>query len=552
MTEETRESELLRQAVSAIPKPLIRQALIGVPVLFELAVRLLLGDVSGAGHYGEGLLLLVVATAVAAVAGRVPAWLVAALPWVDLAAVGLMRLVPDGNGLGLLAVLPTMWLAADRQLRGVAMGFLGTLVLVSLPSIGYYGMDPAWWSRALLIPTVAGMCALTVAGAGDLWARQNRRLEESRALNAAIVSTVDVGLVAVDDDGGYRAVNPRQEQFLAVAYPEGHRGLAGQTGEIYGPDRVTRLLPEELPSTRAARREHFRDQLIWVGADPAHQRALSVSAGPVIDVDGAFRGSVLSYHDVTDLMAALRVKDEFVASVSHELRTPLTSIMGFLELVLDDEVVSPSVREQLEVIHRNGERLLGLVGDLLLTAQAAEGRMPLTKQATDLSALAEQAVEQLLPRAAAKGVTVRCDLAPDAMLLVDPLRARQVVDNLVCNAVKYTPVGGTVVLTVIDLAGEVVLTVRDTGIGIAAEDRERLFTRFFRASEAHDLAIQGVGLGLAICKSIVDAHGGTIELDSEVGRGSTFRVRLPRVNVEPSLVPVSAGASGSSAASLRV
>jgi two-component system phosphate regulon sensor histidine kinase PhoR len=556
MAEATRESELLRRAVSAIPKPLIRQSLLCFPVLIDVVVRLTLGDVGG-GYYLEGLLLLVAATAVAAAAGRLPAWLVALLPWVDLAAIGLMRLVPDGNGLGLLAVLPAMWLAADGQVRGVAMGFVGAILLVSVPSLGYYGTDAAWWSRALLIPTVAGMCALTVAGAGEMWARQNRRLEEqghrlrealdeareSRALNAAIVSTVDVGLLALDDDGGYRLVNPRQEQFLALAYGSGHRGQAGQSGDVFGPDRVTPLRTDELPSTRATRREQFRDQLVWVGAERSQQRALSVSAGPVIDVHGGFHGSVLSYHDVTDLMAALSVKDEFVASVSHELRTPLTSILGFLELVLDEEEVSPSMRQQLEVIHRNGQRLLGLVGDLLLTAQAAEGRIALTKEVTDVSVLVERAVTELLPRADVRMVTFRCELAPDAVLLVDPLRMRQVIDNLVSNAVKYTPAGGTVVLTVTDAGDEVVLAVSDTGIGISAEDRERLFTRFFRSADAHDLAIQGIGLGLAICKSIVDAHDGSIELDSEVGRGSTFRVRLPRSHAEPSLVPVRAGAS---------
>ncbi len=563
MTEATRESELLRRAVSAIPKPLVRQLLLAFPVVLDLLVRVALDGADGAvggGLYEEGLLLLVVGTAVAAVADRLPPWFVALVPWIDLAAVGLMQLVPGGNGLGLLAVLPAMWLAADRQVPGVTQGFLGTFVLVSLPSLGYYGLDAAWWSRALLIPTVAGMCALTVAGAGEVWAKQNRRLEEqghrlrealdeareSRALNAAIISTVDVGLVALDADGGFRAVNPRQQQFLALAYPDGHGGWAGQAGEVYGPDRSTRLSSEELPSVRATRREQLHDQLIWVGADPVHQRALSVSAGPVVDAHGTFRGSVLSYHDVTDLMAALKVKDEFVASVSHELRTPLTSIIGFLEMVLDDQEVTPSVRAQLDVVRRNGERLLGLVGDLLLTAQAAEGRIQMTRATTDVSALVEQAVAELTPRAAAQGVTLRCDLAPDTVLFVDPLRTRQVVDNLVSNAVKYTLAGGTVDLTVTDAGSEVVLSVSDTGIGIAAEDRERLFTRFFRTSDAHDLAIQGIGLGLAICKSIVDAHGGTIELESEVGRGSTFRVRLPRTGVEPSLVTVRAAASGSS------
>jgi signal transduction histidine kinase len=553
MMEATRESELLQRAVSAIPKPLIRQAVLAFPVLIDLAVRLAMGDVHG-GLYLPGLALLALATAVAAVAARAPAWLVALLPWLDLGAVGLMRLVPDGNGLGLLAVLPAMWLAADHRVRGVAHGFLGILGLVSLPSLVYFGVEPASMSRALLVPVVAGMGALTVAGAGDVWARQNRRLEQqgrrlrealdearaSRALNDAIIATVDVGLVAIDDDGGYRAVNPRQEHFLALAYPDGHGGRAGQTGAVFGPDRVTPLRTEELPSTRAARRERYHDQLVWVGRDHASQRALSVSSGPVIDAHGAFRGSVLSYHDVTDLMAALRVKDEFVASVSHELRTPLTSILGFLEMVLEDEDVSPAVREQLHVVRRNGERLLGLVGDLLVTAQVAEGRIPLTREPTDLAALVGQAVIELGPRADDKAVTIRCHLPEPAVAAVDPLRMRQVVDNLVSNAVKYTPAAGPVEVTVTcDAArGEVVLTVSDTGIGISAKDRERLFTRFFRTSDAHELAIQGIGLGLAICKSIVDAHGGTIELESEVGRGSTFRVRLP-AGAERPLPPVS-------------
>ena len=490
------------------------------------------------------MVLATVVTATARFTSSVPALVVTAVPMVDLAAIGLMRLVPEGNGLGVLAVLPAMWLAADHRMRGVAAALTGTLVLVALPSLVYFGPDVAWLSRALLLPTIVGMCAVTVAGTTQLWERQNHELEEqghrleqalaealeSRTLNGAIVTTVDVGLVALDREGAYKVVNPRHHEFLRLTFPDGHHGQAGEVGFSYASNRVTRLAREDMPTMRAMRGEEFAGYVVWIGQDRDTQRALSVSAKPVRDAAGEFDGAVLVYQDITDLMSALRIKDDFVASVSHELRTPLTAIMGFLDLVLDEEdSVSPTARQQLAVVKRNSERLLRLVSDLLFAAQARDGRLTLDVEQVDLAGLAWQAVADLAPRAAHEGVALLHHLPKSSLVVADAVRIRQVVDNLLSNAVKYTPAGGTVTIRLLDEPdGDVALVIEDTGIGIDERELSRLFTRFFRTQDAEMRAIQGVGLGLAITKSIVESHDGHIEVQSRVGSGSASRVVLPR------------------------
>ena len=543
-------SGVLWRASTDRRKPLVRQCVLIVPVLLDLLVYLVSNRSLPGDLYLTGLGLVVLATAVAgAPPFRVPARVFSMLPLVDLAAIGLMCLVPGGNGVGVLAVLPAMWLAADRRMPGAGLAVGATVAFVSLPALGYFGIDAAWSSRALLVPTIAGMCAVTVAGTTQLWARQNQQLEEqghrlesalaealaSRTLNQAIVTTVDVGLVALDRNGAYKVVNPRHEEFLAITYPEGHEGRAGQLGYSYAANRVTRLTLEEVPTVRAMTGEEFSDYVVWVGKDPETRRALSVSAKPVLDAAGEFDGAVLVYQDVTDLVSALRVKDDFVASVSHELRTPLTAIMGFLDLVLDEEdTVTPAARQQLAVVKRNSERLLRLVSDLLFAAQAREGRLTLDIEPVDLAELAWQAVADLAPRAATQGVALLHQLPKTLEVRADPVRLRQVVDNLLSNAVKYTPAGGTVTLRIAEtLDDQVTVVITDTGIGIDQRELSRLFTRFFRTEDAEMRAIQGVGLGLAITKSIVESHDGHIDVESTAGSGSTFTVVLPKAGPAP-------------------
>jgi signal transduction histidine kinase len=222
-----------------------------------------------------------------------------------------------------------------------------------------------------------------------------------------------------------------------------------------------------------------------------------------------------------------RLKDEFVALVSHELRTPLTSITGYLELVLDDPELPDEQRRFLDVVDRNADRLLRLVSDLLLVAQIESGKLSLDPEEVDLVDLATQSVEVLRPAADARGIDLRLDVDPIPSLRGDPARLGQLLDNLVSNAVKFTESGGRVVVALGVTGEEVVLAVSDNGIGIPVAEQRRLFDRFFRASTAQDRAIEGTGLGLTIVHAIVRAHGGTIEVTSDEGQGTTFRVRLP-------------------------
>ncbi len=225
-----------------------------------------------------------------------------------------------------------------------------------------------------------------------------------------------------------------------------------------------------------------------------------------------------------------RMKDEFIALVSHELRTPLTSICGYLELLLQDDVMAEIPEAQLswlEVIDRNAERLLRLVEDLLLTAQASAGNLALEKGELDIVAAVEQAVQAGKPVAAARGIELTCSTEPLLPTSGDRLRIGQVIDNLVSNALKFTPAGGTVEVRAYPHDGAVRIEVTDTGMGIAEDEQTQLFERFFRTVRAQEAAIPGVGLGLSISKAIIEAHDGRISVQSREAVGTSFFVDLP-------------------------
>ena len=225
-----------------------------------------------------------------------------------------------------------------------------------------------------------------------------------------------------------------------------------------------------------------------------------------------------------------RMKDEFIALVSHELRTPLTSIRGYLELVIDDAPAAGLPIEQqewLEVIDRNAERLLSLVEDLLISAQAHSGTLALTHADVDIGTVVRQCALACSPAATARGIVLECAVEQDLVVTGDATRIAQVVDNLASNALKFTPAGGRVELLASRHADVIRIEVADTGMGIAPDEQDRLFDRFFRTARAQSDAIVGAGLGLAIAKAIVEAHRGHITFTSVEGQGTTFVVDLP-------------------------
>jgi len=230
---------------------------------------------------------------------------------------------------------------------------------------------------------------------------------------------------------------------------------------------------------------------------------------------------------VVQLQAADKLKDEFVALISHDLRTPLTSIMGYLELTLDDTHLTDEQRRYLEVVERNSQRLLHLVNDLLFVARLEAGQLELQSAELDLSVIVRQAVEEAAPRAQAKEIELTCEAKQVPAVSADKGRMFQLLDNLVSNAIKFTPEHGRVDVRVAQKNGSVCIEIADTGIGVASSEQDQLFQRFFRASTARDRQIPGTGLGLYISRAIVEAHHGAIEVESAQGEGTTFRIQLP-------------------------
>ncbi|MGD0066574.1 MAG: ATP-binding protein [Streptosporangiaceae bacterium] len=227
------------------------------------------------------------------------------------------------------------------------------------------------------------------------------------------------------------------------------------------------------------------------------------------------------------LLGLDRLKDEFVGLVSHELRTPLASILGYVEILREEGMNGPDAEQCAEVIERNAQRLLRLVGDLQLLSQIQSGKLAMEFHRADLASIAAAAVEELRPEANRKHIDLVLSATAIPVLSVDLTRIAQLLANLLSNAVKFTPDGGRVELRLGMEGDQVVLAVADTGVGIPAADQERIFERFYRTAIARQQEIQGTGLGLTITRAIVAAHNGTITVESDEGRGSTFTVRLP-------------------------
>jgi len=221
------------------------------------------------------------------------------------------------------------------------------------------------------------------------------------------------------------------------------------------------------------------------------------------------------------------MKDEFLASISHEFRTPLTSIRGYAELLQEEDLVAEQ-RDYVNVIDRNSARLVGLVDDLLVMAQIQSGGLPLELGEVVLNDLIARAGEAAKPFAASKHIDLDIDTEREIVTTrADADRLGQVLDNLVSNAIKYTPDGGGVSIRMTHTGDAATIAVSDTGIGIPQDEQAQMFGRFFRTSNARDSGIVGSGLGLAITRGIVEAHGGTIGFDSVEGVGTTFRLTVP-------------------------
>jgi PAS domain S-box-containing protein len=411
------------------------------------------------------------------------------------------------------------------------------VVVVLAVSLAYEPGEAALASGLL----VAALLVLAAAVAG-VWA--SRRLTEDLGVaqqdtdaSATLVDdlfsavTSDV-LVATDGTGHITRFNPGAERVLGVTAA----AALGRTPSFF-------LEEAEVASWALAMRteqdfaavaaglvaSQQQQPLEWPFFRPdGERRFLSLSISTIRDGGGERSGFLLVGQDVTDLVRTESGTEQFLATMSLELRAPMASIIGYAEMLHEElDGQSASARSFVDRIERSGHRMLMLIQDLLTLTRVEDPELELQRDEVDLRSIVTTAYDAVHATLDDRRLDLALRLPPDPVVQeCDSRLVEQVVHQLLANAAKFTPDGGRVIVSVKAGATNRIV-VGDTGIGISQTDRERLFTRFFRSHQTEVQQRQGSGLGLAIVKAVVEAHGGTITVESELGRGSTFVVELP-------------------------
>jgi two-component system phosphate regulon sensor histidine kinase PhoR len=332
-------------------------------------------------------------------------------------------------------------------------------------------------------------------------------------LTAAMNSSIDA-VVAVDRDMNVLFANVAAEQLFQR-----------RAEQIVG-NPIVWFVPNEevLAGIRTSR--DLGERRLNLLERPGRQY-LQAATTPIIG--GGEWAVLVVFHDLTDVRRTELVRRDFVANVSHELRTPLAAIKSVMETLVGGAIEEPKVaREFLQRADEEVDRLIQLVEELLELSRIESGEVPLAVAPADIGALLSFVVERLKPQAERKRVALRIE-AGEALkdIAVDAQRLERAVGNLVHNAIKFTPEGGSVKVSAAAKDGSVVIQVSDTGIGIAPEDLPRIFERFYKVD--HSRASGGSGIGLAVVKHTAEAHGGSVRAESEFGRGSTFSLSIPLV-----------------------
>lgn len=334
------------------------------------------------------------------------------------------------------------------------------------------------------------------------------------------------GVLVLDPRGQVLVMNEQAKAMFHVAPETDIHGASFL--EVSRHPEVYKILEEVLTFD-------FSERPYSKEVELGEERWFRVNAVRLRDTRDNPLGSILVFHDITDIRRFESMRMDFVANVSHELRTPLTAIRGYVETLLHTPPSDPADgRQFLEIIDRHSERLSRLTEDLLTLSDLESGKIQLSLQSLDSSQVIQRVLEMFWDQAPRKKIKLTHHVAPDLPLLIGDLdRLQQLFINLVDNAVKYTPMGGEVALSATlvpaqnGTAAQIEISVRDTGAGIPEKDLPRLTERFYRVDKARSRDLGGTGLGLAIVKHIVQAHRGELIIESELKKGTTVRVRLP-------------------------
>lgn len=558
--------------------PLLKQA----PMVLMTAVALLI-SLLDAAYFVTSLPLLLSGAAIVAVATAIAALLTsrqASAPYTCIVpALDCFAVAAISGGTGAsnsifvaLVLLPVVWFATNVGYWNILWAVLGVALVRLTPfvvdstaietpaalartffSCLVFGISAAVVNelsrqaryRAKKLGSVVDELASSLALATENAARladSEARLRSSELMFRGVWEAVtEQAVIATDVTGLIDAWNPGAARMLGLSAEEVEdirhvdefhlaSELEERARELRYPAGETVLNPGFSALVEAARlgSADVRDWT-YVRGDGSHI-PVELSVTPRLDDDGATVGYLFIVLDRTKAQEVAKLKDDFVGLISHELRTPLSSILGYLELLRDDDEteLTSTQMQYLGVAERNAYRLLTLVGDLLFTAQVESGKFNLEQHVQPLAPIVKAAIDSARPAAARAGLTLDSSVAVgDSFVRGDSVRIGQACDNLISNAIKFTPKGGTVTVTLAEGKDDAYITVADTGMGIAADELDKLFHRFFRATTATRNAVPGVGLGLSITKAIATAHGGCLRVESEEGVGTSFRLGLP-------------------------
>ena len=357
----------------------------------------------------------------------------------------------------------------------------------------------------------------------NIFARQQelgRQIAGRESGTQTILRAMQDGLLVVDKSLRVTLVNQAFRKLFGL--PE--ISLGTPLLDIVRDATVDRLIEETLRAGKA-----MQSELVRADSKTNSERDVEISAVPIKDDAGLTTGAVVLFHDITQLKQTDKVRRDFVANVSHELRTPLSIVRGYIETLLDNpETSEKELSRILRVMERHSKRLGLLVDDLLTLAHLESRSAGLQFSDVQLAELLQSVIRDWEKKLAEKQLKVVVDLSPDARTIrADETRLHEVLYNLLDNALKYSRENGEIRLRAAQHGPDIVLSVTDNGIGISKDDLRRIFERFYRADKARSRELGGTGLGLAIVKHIAQLHGGRVEAESELGKGTTIRVILP-------------------------
>ncbi len=348
---------------------------------------------------------------------------------------------------------------------------------------------------------------------------QFQTIMNDRNKMAAILSGMVEGVIAIDTGDRIVHINNAAERILSMP---GEESIGRRIWEATRVREVSEALNGAM-----------RDRHVTIGeariAMPQQEQVVQLIATPLWDANETMAGALVVLHDVSELRRLETIRRDFIANISHEIKTPLAAIRGLVETMIDDKEMDPETHDRfLEKVCTQSNRLTTLVSDLLTISRLESDDATRDFQPFDMREPLSESIRALRSAADSKQITLEITMPEKPVEIAgDPEAVRELVDNLVGNAVKYTPSGNRVKVTLTGVDGWATLDVEDDGIGIAPTDQGRVFERFYRVDKARSRELGGTGLGLSIVKNVALSHGGNVSLRSALGKGSVFRVQFP-------------------------